>query len=1167
VLPAGSPQLTFTNQCTINLNPGVTTAQFQVRGPGALTEDNPVQNDPAVVGQSLSLNVFTPCIHITKACANTCTPIGQPISFTGSVTNCGNAPLNGVVVTDNPTAAITFSTTTLLGNAFPAAGGGDLVTGDSVTYSGSYTPSGNLCGPFTDTATVTATNGFVGLPPGITVSDSAQAVCHVSTSPSLTLTKDCFKVSGSTLTPIGGKTLIVGDSYVEVFTVTNNGNVPLSGVTITDVSTNCSGAIRFSTNIVVGNLDIGASVVITNGPFTTSSPNDCNCIGDFATVSGNNICPADTTCPSSATATAGPVTCSLTVNCLPHLSVTKGIACAPGNPGDTCANASDCPTDDAAYGPRATGAKGKNADGTDDCPAFCYKITVLNDGVVDVTNVVLHDTQFGDISIPGTLVVNQSSNVFLKHAWCVDTTNVVFASAVSTGGVSTNSNSAQAEAHVLPLGVQCKLTLTTADGTVLAPNAPNCDLTIGGGGPITLTLVVTNTGLADEDVHLTNLPPLVSCGDNTTPVSSPADFRLVVGGSTTFTLCTVAPCASTTISPQVTGTAVATNAVSCIHDCAGNTITTGSPSTCPATVCCTPPHITVTKGIACAPCSPGDTCANASDCPTDDASYGPRATGAKGKNPDGSDDCPAFCYKITVINDGLVAVTNIVLHDSQFGDIPVPGTLGVGSSNSVFLKHAWCVDTTNTVFASARVGNISTNSNSAQAEAHVLPIGVQCKLTITTADGTVVAPNPSGCDFTTTGGGPVTLTLVVTNTGRADEDVHIGNLPPLVSCTDNSTPANPPADFRLVTGGSTTFTLCTVVPCASTTISPQVTGTAVATNAVSCVCDCAGNKITTGAPSTCPATICCSPPLCITVSKLIACAPANGVAGCGPGLSYGSLATGAAGTNNPAFCYQIIVCNPCTGPTAVTLTNVQVSDPVLAAQGISLAGAFPTTLIPGQCATNFFGASFGLGANRSPSTNVNTVTATGTGPGTATSVGITTNATASATNVVVPLSVSCQLNLTNDFQVNTTGPVDSCDVQLAAGTANAAVQVTLTIHNTGQGDLNVSVVGGSILSTTPLVDCGTGNSATPPVVFVPAGQNVTTNIGCVTVSCPGATVSATVQGSAVASASIPCIFDTAGNVVTTAPSSCQNCVNCATPATPLECRVTGGGTLQPGATD
>jgi uncharacterized repeat protein (TIGR01451 family) len=316
ILPAGSPQLMFTNQCTINVNPGVLSAPFQVFAPGALTEDNPLQNDPAIVGQSLSLNVFTPCIHITKACANTCTPYGQPISFTGSVTNCGDAPLNGVLVTDNPTAAITFSTTTFLGLSFPAAGGGILTNGDSVTYSGSYTPSGNLCGPFTDTATVTATNGFIGLPPGISVSDTAQAVCHVSTSPSLRLTKDCYKISGSASTPVGGKNLVAGDSYIEVFTVTNNGNVPLSGVTIHDVSTNCSGTVRFTQDITVGtgNLDPGAGLSVTNGPLATTGA-DCPCIGDFATVTGNNVCPADATCPSSATASAGPATCSLNVLC------------------------------------------------------------------------------------------------------------------------------------------------------------------------------------------------------------------------------------------------------------------------------------------------------------------------------------------------------------------------------------------------------------------------------------------------------------------------------------------------------------------------------------------------------------------------------------------------------------------------------------------------------------------------------------------------------------------------------------------------------------------------------------------------------------------------------------------------------------------------------------
>jgi hypothetical protein len=36
------------------------------------------------------VNVFRPCIQVTKACATNCTPVGQPIGFTGTVTNCGD---------------------------------------------------------------------------------------------------------------------------------------------------------------------------------------------------------------------------------------------------------------------------------------------------------------------------------------------------------------------------------------------------------------------------------------------------------------------------------------------------------------------------------------------------------------------------------------------------------------------------------------------------------------------------------------------------------------------------------------------------------------------------------------------------------------------------------------------------------------------------------------------------------------------------------------------------------------------------------------------------------------------------------------------------------------------------------------------------------------------
>src|SRR5262249_40360108 len=152
-----------------------------------------------------------------------------------------------------------------------------------------------------------------------------------------------------------------------------------------------------------------------------------------------------------------------------------------------------------------------------------------------------------------------------------------------------------------------------------------------------------------------------------------------------------------------------------------------------------------------------------------------------------------------------------------------------------------------------------------------------------------------------------------------------------------------------------------------------------------------------------------------------------------------------------------------------------------------------------------------------------------------------------------PVSVTCTLTLDSSFNVNSNRS-GNCPVTLPAGSTNAPVSVAITLHNTGQGDLNVSVVGGSVLTT--LVDCGNDTTpVTPPVVFVPAGATVTTNLGCVLVTCPGTTVTATVQGTAQASTSIPCVFDTLGHVITTATSSCQSCVNCAVAPS---CRVTGG---------
>ncbi len=176
--------------------------------------------------------IVHPSITITKQCATNCTPYGQPILFTGTICNSGDDTLNGVAVSDAPAATITFATSTSFGtNSFPAAGGGRLLPGECVNFSGSYTPSGNLCGPFTNTIIASATESPTGpfkfaLSPAtlanpLTMRATNTVTCFVCNNPAIAVTKAC----PPTPVPPGGTLNFTG-------TVTNTGDVPLTSVLV-----------------------------------------------------------------------------------------------------------------------------------------------------------------------------------------------------------------------------------------------------------------------------------------------------------------------------------------------------------------------------------------------------------------------------------------------------------------------------------------------------------------------------------------------------------------------------------------------------------------------------------------------------------------------------------------------------------------------------------------------------------------------------------------------------------------------------------------------------------------------------------------------------------------------------------------------------------------------
>jgi hypothetical protein len=147
-----------------------------------------IPDDPSFsTGASFSmsstyLSIVTPGISVTKVCdppGSTCGatnfPYGAPIAFKGTICNIGDVALANIGINDSSNAVITFAATTSSGNPFNPASG--LTNGECVNYSGSYQPSGNLSGPFSDSVVASAVaSGVFGNP---TVSATNTATCTV----------------------------------------------------------------------------------------------------------------------------------------------------------------------------------------------------------------------------------------------------------------------------------------------------------------------------------------------------------------------------------------------------------------------------------------------------------------------------------------------------------------------------------------------------------------------------------------------------------------------------------------------------------------------------------------------------------------------------------------------------------------------------------------------------------------------------------------------------------------------------------------------------------------------------------------------------------------------------------------------------------------------------
>ncbi len=222
--------------------------------------DSPVVEDPLGITKSVSTSLAIPCITVTKTCTDAPAP-GQPIQFSGTVTNCGTAApqdnlFNVTVVDSQAGTVLTLAS---------------LAAGASAPYSGSYVPSGT---PSTDTVTATGTDEL-----GLAVTNTASATCRILTSPAIAVTKTC------TDAPAPGQPITFAG------TVTNTGNVTLSNVACTDDK---AGPVSLSTTTLAP----GTSVAYSGSYVPSGSPSTdtVTCTGTDAINGGTVSSSASATC-------------------------------------------------------------------------------------------------------------------------------------------------------------------------------------------------------------------------------------------------------------------------------------------------------------------------------------------------------------------------------------------------------------------------------------------------------------------------------------------------------------------------------------------------------------------------------------------------------------------------------------------------------------------------------------------------------------------------------------------------------------------------------------------------------------------------------------------------------------------------------------------------------
>jgi uncharacterized repeat protein (TIGR01451 family) len=1068
----------------------------------------------------MTVNVVIPGLTIVKTANTSAAVPGQAVGYTVTITDSGQTSYTGAVVTDDLTGVLDDA---VYGNDALATAGsvsytapvltwtGSLAPGDSATITYSATVGSPDAGDHLLINTVASSAAGSSCPPG-TTSSPCQVTVPVLT-PALTIVK-----TASTATAVPGQTV----TYT--IAVTDSGQTPYTGATLTDDLTGVLGDAAYSGGAVatVGSVSYAAPNLTWTGPLapggtatitysvTVNNPDTGGHVLTNAVTSttpGSN-CPAGATDPRC--------TATVTVSQLTIVSTPSAGTVTPGatvNETTTITNTGQTPY----YGISVSFTTPNTADQISDVGNETASSGTLSVGTTGAV-------WTGNVSVGATVTLTGA--ILVANPWPAGGQVITLTGATTAPGSNCPSGSADPRCTMTVNVVIPGLTIvktanvaTTTPGSVVGYTVTVTD---SGQTPYTGAVVTDDlSGVLGDAAYNGNALATAGSVSYTAPVLTWTG-SLAPGDSATITY-------SVTVNNPDTGGKVLINTVA--SSAVGSTCPPGTTSSpCQVTVPVLTPGLTIVKTASSATAAPGQT----------------------------------VTYSITVTDSGQTPYTGATLTDPLAGVLDDATYNGNAAATAGSVSYAapnltWTGDLAPgdaaTITYSVTVHNpdtgngILTGTITSPSTGSNCPAGgtdPDCTATVDVSGLTIV--NTASTPVTTPGG-VVGYTITATNSGQATltgATLTANFVPALDDGTYNGDATATAGTVTLASAGSTLTWTGNLAVGAAVTISFSVTvnnpdtGDKTLTNTVA--------SATPG--STCPSGS--ANPACTAVTTVLI-----------PGLTIANAASTSTPEPGSVVGYTLTITN--TGQTAYTgATVTDTITPMLddaayngnataTAGGVSYAGGVLTwtgTLAPGAAAVVTFSVTVDnpdtgdklLVATASSAAAGSTCPPGTTSPPCRSTVGILTPgltivSTADASTTVPGATVGYTITITDTGQTPYTGatvadslagllddaaynggavasigsvsyasPVLTWTGSLNPGDA-ATITFSATVSNPDTGDQILSTTASSTATGN---NCASGSTDPDCVTSIPVSVLTITNTASVSTTTPGSTVSYTV---------------------------------------------------------